>query len=103
MPNVIIPLVPPIKGHKGPIDKITIREPTFDEYKRIGDPFTWLPLDGTGTLWRSDYPNVISAYMDILVEPELVLLEARGFQLAREIKQAIVGFFLPAAEASEGS
>jgi hypothetical protein len=101
--TVSIPVDPPIVGHKGKITEIVVREPTFDEYLAFGDPYVYLPLK-EGSWFRSDNTEVLAAYVGILVvEPkDKLLLGQGGFKLAREIKDAVLSFFLPAAEAKEG-
>jgi hypothetical protein len=96
---ITINLDKPLVGHKGPIDKVVIRPPTFNEYMEHGDPFIWVPLEN-GTAFASETPEVVSAYAKILVvEPqEKLLLEQGGFPLAKKIRQAIGSFFLPDSE-----
>jgi hypothetical protein len=101
--TVRIPLNPPIKGHKGQVREIVLREPTFEEYLRLGDPYIFVPVAG-GTAFPSESAEVISQYIDILVvEPERLLLAQCGFKVAREIKEAVLGFFLPDAAESGDS
>lgn len=100
--TVSIPVSPPLKGHHGQIDHVIVREPTFDEFLQYGDPFVYLPLS-EGTLFRSDNTEVLAAYADVLVEEpkDKLLLRQGGLKLAREIRYAVLSFFLPAAEAKE--
>jgi hypothetical protein len=102
--NVRIPVSPPIKGHKGPIDHIIVREPTFDEYTALGDPYIWVPLKDEKRAFPAENADVIKAYAEILVvDVDALLLRQGGFKLARAIKEAILSFFLPDAEAGEAS
>lgn len=98
--TIRIKVSPPLKGHKGPIHEVVIREPTFEEYLRHGDPYIFVPLNG-GKAFPSESMEVLSEYVKILVvEPDELLLAQGGFKLARQIKEAIMGFFLPDAAES---
>jgi hypothetical protein len=100
--TVRVPVEPPLVGHKGKVPEVVVREPTFSEYLQHGDPFIYVPLK-EGGWFRSESTEVLAAYVGILVvEPEQLLLEQGGFKLARDIKEAILGFFLPAVSEGEG-
>jgi hypothetical protein len=101
--TVDITLDKPLIGHNGPIHKVVVREPTFAEYLKFGDPFIWVPLAGGGA-FPSENLGVIASYIGIcVVEPnDALIIQLGGLDLARKIKDAIVGFFLPASEADAG-
>lgn len=104
--TVTIPLDKPLTGHKGPIRQVVVRAPTYDEYLIHGDPYIWVPLpSGGGKAFASENMDVVREYARILiVEPaDPLLLEQAGFELARKVKEAIMGFFLPAAAEAAGS
>lgn len=102
MADVIIKVDPPIVGHKGTISQVRVREPSFDEYVEHGDPYIWVPLKSGGA-FPSENADVIKAYSGILVDVDPLLLRQGDFKLARAIKEAVLGFFLPDAEEKEGS
>jgi hypothetical protein len=98
-----IKLATAIKGHGGPITTVIVREPTFSEYLQYGDPIIWVPLPSGGA-FPSENLDVVSAYMRIcVVEPDALLIEQGGLDLARKLKDAILGFFLPVSEEAAGS
>jgi hypothetical protein len=100
--KIEIKLATPIKGHNGPISIVTVREPTFSEYLQYGDPIIWVPLP-SGGVFPSEVHDVVTAYMRICVEQDALLIEQGGLDLARKLKDAILGFFLPASEEAAGS
>ncbi len=64
------------------------------------DPYILVPLEGGG-FYPSEDHKVIEAYMTCcVVEPDLLICRQGGLELARDIKRAIVSFFLP--ESAEG-
>ena len=101
--TVTIELTKPLIGHGGAVTKVVVREPTFREYIAHGDPIIWVPLPNGG-LFPSENLDVIAAYIRICVtEPDALVIEQGGFELARKIKDVILGFFLPAVEEAAGS
>lgn len=105
MPRTVdIVLASPLKGHQGPINRVIVREPTFSEYLEHGDPFIWVPVAESKRAYPVESAEVIAEYIKIcVVDPkDPLLLEQGGFRLAQQIKEAILGFFLPGAAADAG-
>lgn len=102
--TVKIPVTPPLMGHSGPIDEVVLREPGFDDYLELGDPIT-IARAPDGSVFAVENAVVIRAYIErCLVAPtDLLLLEAGGFRLARQIKEAILGFFRGELSGDEAS
>lgn len=94
--RVTIDLKKPIEGHDGPISKIVLREPTFDEYLVHGDPYS-IAYTESGTPFAVENPEVIKRYIGIcLVEPkDQALLTQAGALVARDVKNKLLGFFQP--------
>lgn len=102
--TVTIKLEKPLAGHGAPITNVVLREPTFAEYVQYGDPLIYVPLQ-SGGFFPSENLDVISKYMTLcVVEPkDQLILEQGGMDLARRIKDAVIGFFLPDVAAVEDS
>lgn len=101
-----IRLAKPLTTHEGPISEIVIREPSFDEYLTFGDPWT---VAATGSDERTAFAveniEVIKQYLQVcLVKPQdPALLSQAGARVAKDVKEALLGFFRPDAAAGEGS
>lgn len=104
MANKIIKLSTPITGHDGPIHQVVLREPRFEEYREIGDPFI-VAQTADGIPYMVEKTEAIRQYEELLlVEPRTAaLLSQGGWRLARDIRQAVLGFFLQGDEAGEDS
>ena len=105
--RVIINLAVPLEGPAGKIHSVVIREPNVFECLEIGDPFV-VGSSPSGARLVVENPEAIAAYLRrCLVEPaDPAVLHQGGVELAREIKETIINFFLPAtgeAAASETS
>jgi hypothetical protein len=104
--RVSIDLKTPIQGHEGKIDKIVLREPTFDEYLAFGDPYN-IAYTESGVPFAVENPEVIRRYIEAcLVEPkDSALLAQAGAMVARDVKNKLLGFFQPGdrTEASASS
>lgn len=92
--QVIIPLDKPLTGHDGPIKRIVLREPTFDEYLAVGDPYS-VASSGEGSAFAVENMDAIRRYIGLcLVEPANPdLLKQGNAKLARALKEKILGFF----------
>ncbi|MDB5652471.1 MAG: hypothetical protein JWQ94_84 [Tardiphaga sp.] len=104
MKRVSIPLREPLRGPHGNVDTVIIREPNVFECLEIGDPFVVGTSPSGAQLVVENY-EAISAYTRrCLVEPaDPALLHQGGVDLARAIKEAIIGFFLPGTGADAAS
>jgi hypothetical protein len=94
---------PPIVAPDGSIFKqIVVREPSFDEYLRLGDPYTIGFSPGSGIPFVVEDKEAMLAYCRLLVtEPaNPMLVELGGFQAARRIKDTVKSFFQPGGTAS---
>jgi len=102
--TVTIKLAKPLVTHNGPLSRIVLREPTFDEFLSFGDPYT-VAGSAEGAPFIIENVEVIKQYLTVcLVEPkDPALLSQAGARVAREVKQALLGFFQPAGEAGEDS
>jgi hypothetical protein len=102
--TVEIKLARPIVGHGGSITKVILREPTFDEYLRFGDPFTVALSPGSKIPFMVEDHGAMAAYAELLlVEPDALIVRQGGFELAREILRGVRSFFHDGSEAAEGS
>lgn len=99
--NITIKLDKPLAGHAGPVTQVVIREPTFNEYLDIGDPYVVAQAPVSGIPFILEDKAAIATYArTLIVEPtDPLLLEQGGMVLARKIKEAIKSFFLVGGEA----
>lgn len=102
--QTIIKLKTPILMHDGPVSEIILQEPTFEEYMTFGDPATWAAGEG-GTPFAVENMDVIRQYLSVcLVQPkDPALLQQASARVARQVKEAILGFFHPGAAENEAS
>lgn len=92
--RVEIPVSPPLAGHDGPVRKVIIREPTYNEYMLYGDPFVVAQAPKSGVPFVVEDKEAIAAYAGVLVEePDAIVLEQGGLELAIKVKRAILSFF----------
>ncbi len=100
MPKTVsIPLPEPITVHGKTTKQIVIREPDYDEYIACGgEPYT-IGQSEDGIIFTIEKPEVIWAYAAVcIVEPDQLVLGTGDWRIAREVRKAIMGFFLaPAA------
>lgn len=94
--TAIITLKKPLKAPDGPVHRIVLREPTFNEYLTIGDPYT-VAGSRDGTPFMVENAEAIGQYIRLcLVEPkDPATLEQGNARLAREVKDKLLGFFRP--------
>jgi len=98
-----IPLDEPIRGHGDPVTTVKVREPSFAEYMKLGDPYL-LVIGQNGTKHVTEIPDVMAEYCRIcVVEPNILICEQGGLKLARKIRTAVQSFFQDVAEAGGGS
>lgn len=100
--TITIPLAKPLVTQAGPLKAIVIREPTFDEYLTVGDPYLVAESPG-GTRFLHENTENIRAYIALcMVEPkDPALLAQAGAGVAKQVKEALMGFFQPAASTVE--
>jgi len=99
-----IKLRKPLESPEGPVKQIVIREPTFDEYLVHGDPFT-IASSSEGLPFVVENSEVIAKYIRLcLVEPkDPQILHQGTARVAREVKEALLGFFRQGEPEAEGS
>lgn len=102
--NVTIPLDEPIISHGEPIREVIVREPTFQEYLRIGEPYT-IAQTPEGAPLVVENLDAIRGYVEAcVIQPkDQLLLEKAGFRVARKLRGTVMSFFLPGGPATEGS
>lgn len=101
--TVTVKLDKPIVGHGGVVTKAVVREPTYAEYMQIGDPFL-IGLSESRIPFFIEDAAVISKYCEILlVEPDALIIEQGGMELAKKIRAAVKSFFRDGDEAGEAS
>ena len=84
--------------------RIVLREPTFDEYLAVGDPYS-IAFTALGTPFEVESPEVVRRYIEMcLVEPQdPAILKQAGAFVAREVKNKLLGFFQPDVEMESDS
>jgi hypothetical protein len=99
----IIKLDKPIVGH-GVVTKVVLREPTYAEYMEIGDPFLVGVSPGSQIPFIIEDQAVITKYCEVLlVEPDALIIQDGGMELAKKVRQAVKSFFRDGDEAGEAS
>ncbi len=100
----IIELQRPLRAPEGLVPRIVLREPTFDEYLSLGDPYS-IAFSAGGTPFEVESPEVIRRYIELcLVEPKNpAILKQAGAFVAREVKNRLLGFFQPDASTDPDS
>lgn len=102
--TIEIKLARPLKGHAGPVTKVVLREPTYDEYMRLGDPFLVALSPDSKIPFAVEDKAALAEYCRILiVEPDGLIVEQGGFALARQITAGVRSFFRDGSEAAGGS
>ncbi|QDM27001.1 hypothetical protein FNL56_13425 [Tardiphaga sp. vice304] len=97
--TVTILLKTPLKAPEGPVSRIVLREPTFDEYLSIGDPYSIAYSDGGTPFAVENLENIQRYIAHCVVEPkDPATLKQASAATAREVKKALLGFFQPDEE-----
>ena len=99
-------LTRPIVGHET-VREIELREPTWNEYSEIGDPFVWTPRDPK-TVVAMPVMERVKDYAERLVmmngrPGDPLVLAQLCLADSRAVKDAVLGFFLPPAEEPDAS
>ena len=102
--TVSVPLEEPIVGHRDPIKAIVLREPTYEDYMEIGDPYEIGESEG-GVRFTVQNPDAVRAYIDrCLVAPnDPLLLTQASARVGRKVRLAVLGFFRDVEEAAAAS
>src|ERR1700721_1263465 len=99
------PLDKPLVGHGAPIKAVVVREPTYDEYMELGDPFVVALSPESRIPFMIEDRGVRAQYCArLVVEPaDPLLLAQGGHHLAKRIALTVRGFFLDGDGAAEAS
>ncbi len=101
--NVTVTLGTPIPGHKGPIDKVVIREPRAGDYFELGEPVIYTQ-SREGRLIGAEHTETVKAYLDrLIVEPkDQLVLGQMDLADSMKVKAAMMDFFINARLKSFG-
>lgn len=103
--QITIKLAKPLTVHGGvKLSQIVLQEPLYEEYMTIGDPYLVAESPG-GTRFVHENMENIRAFLTVcLVEPkDPALLAQASARVAKQVKEALLGFFQPAAATDEVS
>jgi hypothetical protein len=102
--TVEITLTKPLVGHGGPVTRVVVREPTYAEYLQYGDPFVVALSQESKTPFMVEDNVAFASYMTLLVvEPDALVVQQGGLDLARQVRGAVRSFFRDGAEEGEAS
>ncbi len=90
-----IELSEPIIVHGGQVKQIVLRDPTYREIMRLGEPFAQgFSRDGS-TVFQAENIETIRGYIEALVQPPVdgILIEQLGLADTLRLKDAVFGFF----------
>lgn len=93
--DITIKLIEPITGHEGPITEITLREPSYGEIMKFGEPYAQgFSRDGS-VVYQAENTDAIRGYIEALVKPPVDALLIRQLKTANSLrlKDAVLGFF----------
>lgn len=99
MPNAIVILDQRIVGHKVH-NQLEFREPKWDDYVSVGDPYVWATSPEDPTMVRPvPLPDRIRDYAERLIAEgqmagDAALLSQLGMKDTKRVEGAICGFFL---------
>lgn len=99
MPNVIVVLDQRIVGHKA-YNQLEFREPRWDDYTSIGDPYVWAQSPEDPDMVRPvPLPDRVREYAERLIaegqqQGDPALLSQLGMKDTKRVEGAICGFFL---------
>ena len=96
MDGKIIKLLTPVEGFDKPITEISLREPKGALFARLGKPRIPVVMTGGGSGYWVDREDVISAYLDALIEPKdvaAVVLQQLSLADMLRVREALFGFF----------
>lgn len=103
--TIVIPLSKPLRAHGGEsIKQIVLREPMFDEYNNIGDPWM-IAASKDGAPFVVEDREIIKQYMNLcIIEPkDRLLLSQAGARVAKQVKEKLLTFFQPDASTEQVS
>lgn len=93
-PSVEITLEKPLVSHQGQVRKLTLSEPTGNDYLRIGEPVQHA-RNTDGTVFVVENEEAIREYIIAGLPPELddPLIGQLSLADAMKAKDAVLGFF----------
>ncbi len=100
MPNVKIKLTKPVQMFNKPIAEIELKEPNGSQFIMWGEPRS-LVFNASGSGYWVENNEVIDKYLDMLLDYELggkTILGMLSLEDAMAVKEALLGFFVAAAE-----
>ncbi len=102
--TVTITLEKPIEGHEGSIRQVVLREPRYGDIMGHGQPYSVHNGPDGEPLVLYDQ-DAITHYVEAccVTPPEATLLRQLGMRDTFAVRRAVLGFFLPGAEADGGS
>lgn len=102
--NVIINLRDPFAGHRGRVDRITLREPRAGDYFALGDP-TQLARTPSGEMRVVIRQDTVNKYLErLIIDPDpLLALGQMSLADGLAVQNALLDFFSEAALKGEPS
>lgn len=98
MASTIVKLTTPLHGHQV-VTELEFREPTFDDFMELGEPYIWIPQDN-GVFLRSTIFETVKRYAERLFVQAgkpgnaLLLGEIGNLEDAQKVRRAVEDFFL---------
>ncbi len=94
MSEIRIPLTRPVPGHHGDVRELVLREPTFNDFMDLGDPYQ-IAQSPEGSNFAIVDPEVVRGYFErMLIEPKHPeLLTNASIKDAQAVQAAILRFF----------
>lgn len=97
--RISIPLDPPVTIGTKRYDKVVVRAPSYGEFMDFGEPLEGQSSEGVRV--TVEHLDRLKAYCeactttgdDAIAEP--AVLAAGGFELARKVQRAVLGFLYP--------
>lgn len=86
-----VELSEPIKGHKGAIAFIELREPRYRDYMDLGLPVTWVSMGDGG--YEQETPQLVDAWIERLADIDPNFLELLPLVDAMALRDAVMDFF----------
>jgi hypothetical protein len=96
-----IELSQPIKGHRGPVTKITLREPRYRDLMDLGMPSTWVAVPGGGGFEQESFTALEEWVNRLVVDMDVNFLELLSLKDSLALRAAVRDFFFDAAGVTE--
>jgi hypothetical protein len=95
MSTKTVELTQSIKGHRGQITKISLREPKYGDFMDLGMPTTWVSLEKGG--FSSETASVIGQWIERLADCDPNFLQQLSLRDTLALRGAVLNFFIEAA------